>query len=281
MKLKEVVMNPIQQEDGSIRLPKAIELSPDAISGFWGFQGKANAQNIRDLVSRKAEVWSDLSKGKFEPKVTEFYVPITSFINIDTEKRVIQETSDVALADMDIEGLAMTRAIAKIEASGLSETFNPALAINLNERGEEYGYGTNVSVCSNMNIMSTAHLLSNYNKVKGYGGSYTKLENKEIDNMLKEFFVETEHQFDQEQKKIEGWKNQTVSRDDFHRFLGHQFSKIQMVNYMKGQRRIREVEDKHLAVNGLQLGKIAIEANAPSYEDYVWSDGETDGVEYY
>jgi hypothetical protein len=86
---------------------------------------------------------------------------------------------------------------------------------------------------------------------------------------------ETKRNFDKEIKQIEEWKNKQISRQDFHQFLGKQYSKIQVVNHYRIKRKIKELEDKYLPINGLQLSKIAIEADKPSYKEYKWNGEKT------
>ena len=275
MLLKEVVQNPVTLEDGSVTMPRAMSIKASTFKNLWTVKNSSDAVNNSVLVDRIADMWSGKLSGNLEPEITEIYVPKNCIYNIDTKKRVISEASDHQLAEMDIESLAISRAIAKIEVQGLSGTTAPAIAININEKGEEFGWGVNVSLCSNMTIMSYEHLVSTYRKIRGAGGSYTKMNLENIMGQMERYMEDMDKQFEEEQKQIAVWKEHFITRDEYFRFMGMQFNKIQVVNHHRVQRRIEELEDKELAVNGVQLGRIAVEANNPSYEDYKWDEENT------
>jgi len=86
-----------------------------------------------------------------------------------------------ALLDADHRQVAIKRAIGKITIKDWShQQLRPTIAININEKGEEFGIGENVSICSNFTIFGANDLISNYKKVLGAGGQPTKLNQKQL-----------------------------------------------------------------------------------------------------
>jgi len=275
-KVKDAVLNLITNEDGSVELPRtALKIDPKYVTDLVYVKSAGKKSHGGDLTKRIRDMWAKKLKGSYTPEITEYYIDKKHLYTVNRDRRLISPASDEKLGEVDLGDLAVFRTIAKVTIPGIIEGYRPAIALNLNERGEELGWGNNVELCSNMTIMKSEHLRSSYNKIKGSGGGQTKMSTDMILKQVSSYMEGTEEYLDQELKQIEEWKGQIISRDEFYRFVGIQFSRIQRINAYRLKRRLAELEDKTIPVTGVQLSRIAVEALEPSYNEYVWDNDHT------
>jgi hypothetical protein len=277
MKLDEIVLNKVTKPDGTISIPsRAIQIKPEFMKHlFTKLDGTNNLYHKGELVDQIASKWDDKLKGKAEIIITSAYIDRTTVLNVDTEKHIISEVSDAYLGLIEIGQVAFGRGIVKIEAKGFTNEYSPAIAIAISGTGDELAWGSIVDICSNFTIFRADNIRSTSHKVPagGFTGGMTKESLSSIIKQFERFMDETESKFQEEQALIDELKNQPVTKSEFNSLIGDTFSKIQWVNHNRVQRTISNVKDKELAVNGLQLGRIAVEAYAPSYPVYNW-DGD-------
>jgi len=276
MKLADTIINLTLHPDGTHSIPKrALKIKPEHLKDMYTVVLGTDRYHKGALVDRCADMWSDQLGGSLEVAEPEVYIDRNTLINIDTKQHLISDIGDKELGEMDVEQIAFSRAIAKISVPGLAEGLSPAIAINMNEKWNEFAWGNNVHVCSNMTIMKAENILSTHQKIRGAGGNYTKLSLENILRQFEQFMGQTKRRFEEELKQIAELKKRYVTRDEFHRFMGEQYTKIQWVNHHQVERKIKDIQDKFLPVNGLQLSKIAIEACRPSYREYEWEGNTT------
>jgi hypothetical protein len=255
---------------------RAIQIKPECMKFIYtNVDGTNNLYNKGELVDRIASAWDDKLKGKADIVITSAHIDRNTLVKVDNEKRIISDVSDAELDRIEIGQVAFGRGIFKIEARGLADGYSPAIAVNINENGDEFAWGSEVNICSNFTILRADNILSTYHKVPaaGLSGNMTKESLSSIMKQFGIFMAETEAKFQEEQTLIEELKNQPVTKSEFFGMIGDCFTKIQWVNHNRVQRTISNIKDKELAVNGLQLGRIAVEAYAPSYPVYNW-DGD-------
>lgn len=276
-KVKDNILNSMVHEDGHVTLPRPLHLAEGSLSfSYYYDHNNPIPHNLGQIIAEILSKWNDRLGGKGEAKVSESYADKHKLLHINTKEKIISKISDGKLLDMDLEELFIPSLIVKIVATGLHEEFNNTIALNINENFLQAATGTNVSLCSNLTIMGFDTLYSTKDKVT-LNGKKMKIDLPYILNKLDEYMNTTAKNFEKANNQIEKWKSTLVSKSDFHEFLGKTYTKIQVENHFRVQRRINELttEEKNAPLNGQQLAKIAVEAAKPSHEVYNWERDET------
>jgi len=277
-KLKDFLTSDYSLENGSIKLPKSLSIKPSAISKMYTLVQGLGKVNKGKFINQILGEWADVSKGKFEPKIEEAYLDWKSIIHLDSKKRIVSsDISQAKILELNVDELAFGRLIVKIVVPGIHPEFSPTIAVNVNEKGDQFGYGTNVNICSNLNILDAERIWSTYEKTRGAGGGYTKVDQKNILGQLKRYMKSMEKSLEEATKHIDAWKATPIAKDKFHQFIGQEHTKIAVANHHRKHRTIKDLtkEQKFLPVTGDQLSRISVEAAQPSYSEYEWNDDET------
>lgn len=277
-KFKDIILNKSLFGKDITTIPRSLEIMPSSFSSLWTFKEGVESFHKGGILDQFRQLWNKYLPDGLEAKIIEVHIDSNKIYNVNTREKVISQVSGVQLLDMDIEELAISRAIAKIAVPGIHTEFSPVIAFNINEKGDQVGFGMNVKICNNMTILREDHILSTYEKVRGAGGGYTKFDLNYILRHLKRFMQETQTKLEEATKQIEEWQTKSITKEEFHRFLGTQFTRIQLANHFRVQRRIKELteEEKFIPINALQLSRIAVEAARPSYPEYEWNEDKTD-----
>lgn len=204
-------------------------------------------------------------------EISEVYVERKSIQRID--ERQLTLVTDEELLDSPSNSLIASKAIVKIQAKGLSDSYNPALAIHLTDKGESVGFGGNVTVCNNFTILNPDRLFSTFQRHRNR--TKERMTTKELTEQLVDLFPSTELILTEELGLIEELKQSVVTRPQWHSFSGALFGRIHYVNRMRLDRQIATVpaEVKALPITAAMMAEISAEGESPSYNVYEW-DGE-------
>jgi hypothetical protein len=271
MKLSEVISSPNQ----SFTNKRAVLLpDPSVFNKMWTIRESHSKIANGTLFEEFGNLWSDVMH-EGEIQISELFLDSSTLRIIDPETKMIRAIApDEVLSDLDVSMIGVGRAMGKLDIKGLHPDFNPSIAINFNELGEQIGYGINVIVCKNFTILGAERLISTYQKAHR---SHSLLTLPQIKRQVKGWMMNSIEEFEKNQLLIAELKNTPVKRSDFERFMGQQFAKIEVANAFRVNRKISEItsEQKKLTINSRQLAKIAVEAYKPSHKVYDWTNDTT------
>jgi len=258
-------------------LPRAIPCTHEQYSKLWSYR-ENGAWSHSHLIERIGNQWSDFLKGEGVVELTEMYLDPKKLMIIDPDNKVLRRaTSDAELIGTPLENLASGGAIGQFRVKGFHPDYSPSIALNITEKGEQLGIGTQVHICSNFTIFGAGDLMTTWEKVTGAGGARF---NRTLENILKEIKIkleDTHRRFEMDLQKIEELKSFEIRRPAFERFLGQEFQRIERANFYRINRRITELyaDEKKIILNSAQLSRFAVEAAKPSYEIYHWQEDST------
>lgn len=278
MKLIDVTHNASYDESGnrSLKGLKALKVSPDTLSYFYTYRDQGFALTNSRLVGEIADRWTDAVKGGANIEISEVFVDASKILCVDQQSKRVFPVDKENLGQMEVADIAVSRCIAKISAKGFDQSFAPAIAVNINEKGYEFGWGNQVFICSNFNILNTAHRWNDYQRFKkSAGGGSIKLELKQMREILQKYMADTAAFFEQQLREIQLLQSVTISKTDFSAFMGKMFTKIEYANAARVERRIANLSEKEkfLPVNSRQLAAIAVESVSPKHpEVFGWQN---------
>ncbi len=260
------------------KLPTALDVNKEQFSKIWRYRENGTWHHS-SLIEEIGNTWTDsLKDNSGQVEVSELYLDTRRLYIMDKETKVVRKAeSDQELLNTDIENLAAGGAIVQFRTAGLHDEYAPSIAINMNEKGEEIGYGLEVRICSNFNIFNAGNLISTYAKSKLADGQKATLNLPEIKKQVQGKMELTHAQFEKDLLMVEALKKEEVADNQFFSFLGRAFQKIEQVNYFRVQRRIAELteDEKFLVMNAKQIAQFAVESATPSYPEYKWNNQMT------
>ncbi len=256
----------IDQQKETPNLTKVLQVEPTAFLNMFTYNDVNRRHSNSWLLEACIENLSKHVKGGFV-NINSIYIERNSILKVDQTKKQVQKVTDAELLETSPKNLVCNRAIIKIEVEGLSQDYFPAIAINLNEHGEEIAFGGNVKICNNFTILSAERRFSTFEKRK-------KISTNELLEQVKKLFPKTEKILAKDLKQIEQLKQTPVTRKQWNGFVGKLFGQIHYVNKMRLARRIAEVpnEIKALPITANLLAEITAEGYKPSYNSYEWEE---------
>ncbi len=272
MKLSEVLH---EQENLEVKLPPTLKIQPSAFLEMWS-QNQAHRRITNpELVFKVKEAWESVVGGKISIQESKIEIDTRHLKQVDAKTKQVNEIKNLDILNTDIGELAVGRAMLTLQAKGLHEDYQPTLAIILTENGEKFGFGTTVSICSNLTIFGAEYVLDTQTINKNTNKKWLTAD--AVAFFKANILAKTTENFEIQMAEIEELKTKFISEKEFLAFMGKLHQQIEFVNNtrLKGNGQIRNLSkaEKDLAVNSRQLAKVAIEAKKPSHEEYSWQNG--------
>lgn len=267
--LTDYLIQPIK-ETSHIQLGKTLTLMPEGFEKMLTYNEHTRFSNpwivnaCRDALQKHV--------GNAEVIVSAIHVERNSLLQLNLKTNQVVKVTDAELLDAPIESLIGSRAIIKIEVRGLHDEYVPAIAINLNEHGEEIAIGGSVDVCSNFTILSSERRFTTHKRHRNK--SKQRMTTTELLTKVNSLFPQTEKFLAQDLQIIEQLKNQPVSQAKWNEFMGGVFSQIHYVNRKRLNKQIATVPEniKNLPITASLLADIAAEAIEPAHDIYKFVD---------
>lgn len=98
------------------------------------------------------------------------------------------------------------------------------LALSYTQRGVQVGFGTNVCVCHNQNMMGSGCFASDYSTHNHYANDPYKTNLKGIIAKVESWLTDAEHIVITDREEIERMKQAVISADDLYKILGLLFT---------------------------------------------------------
>lgn len=98
------------------------------------------------------------------------------------------------------------------------------LAVSYTQRGIQVGFGTNVCVCHNQNMMGNGNFVSDYSTKNHYANDPYKTDLKGIFAKVETWLTDAEHIVITDRDEIERMKNAVISAEDLYKIIGLLFT---------------------------------------------------------